>query len=576
MATPLALVRDPQRVLEGAGGWEEGGPPSRHPSMKPSEALCPLPHLGACGPAGHDPPRECPRARYSLSTLRAGEVRPGHPHSFPAPSSARIREKAGAMAQLATAQPPRCRRSPHTEAPTEIPLEAVTEFLEIMEGLLGPGGQAQGLPGGEHGEDSSKPPQGEGGLYPDPGLLTYINELCAQEDFLNKVDAVLHPRFLAELPCPEAQLDLLALAEELQQEEGLSLAQLEQKRLLELKQEEGVRGPPSHGTPRADSRPSGPVASQDPQRHSHGPQVGASDQAFPPEAGCGQRQAHSRGDAGVSGPKAFAASPGRQEPPPMKPGWRPPAPQAWCHTSPSLGPRLATAPGETCPAREPLGPTGRPSESEEELPSLAFLLASQHTLPSWGLPQSPTPGSDLLRRGVPQARSPHKPGLSPAGPPAGKASSRAPRAGPAPAGKTPLPGAILRVAGAPALALGLGRPSQPQKRRGDPFITGKGRKRPCSQEGGAGPPGQLRAPPHPSPDPGCYGSREPTTPINPPPHPCSPGGRFWESPGHSVITGPQSSKDGRCFGPVPSAAPAHFLDRACRQQLSRGGPSLSR
>ncbi|KAI5270798.1 Nut Family Member 2B [Manis pentadactyla] len=87
------------------------------------------------------------------------------------------------------------------------------------------------------------------------------------------VDAVLHPRFLAELPCPEAQLDLLALAEELQQEEGLSLAQLEQKRLLELKQEEGVRGPPSHGTPRADSRPSGPVASQDPQRHSHGPQV---------------------------------------------------------------------------------------------------------------------------------------------------------------------------------------------------------------------------------------------------------------------------------------------------------------
>lgn len=251
-------------------------------------------------------------------------------------------------------------------------------------------------------------------------------------------------------------------------------SQLEEKRLLELKQEEGVQAPPSHGTPRLDSRPSGSEAG-------HGPQLGASDQACPPEAGCGQRQAHSRGDAGVSRPEAFAASPGRQEPPPLKAGWRPPAPQARCRTSPSLGPRLATAPGETCPAREPLGPTGRPSEGEEELPSLAFLLASQHTLPSWGLPQSPTPGSDLLRPGVPQARCPQKPGLSPAGPPAGKASSRAPCAGPAPAGKTPLPGASLGVAGGPALALGLGRPSQPQKRRGDPFVTGKGSKRRCSQ-----------------------------------------------------------------------------------------------
>ncbi|XP_057355375.1 NUT family member 2G-like [Manis pentadactyla] len=429
--------------------------------------------------AGHDPPRECPRAPSSLSTLSAGKVRPAYPHSFPAPSSARIREKASAGAQSANAQPPRCRQSPHTEAPTEIPLEAVAEGLEIMEGLLGPSGPTQGLPGEERGEDSSKPPQGEEGVYPDPGLLTYINELCAQGDFLNKADAVLHPRFLAELPCPEAQLDLLALAEELEQEEGLSL--LEQKRLLELKQEEGVQAPASHGTPRLDSRPSGSEAGQDPQRHGHGPQLGASDQACPPESGCGQRQAHSRGDAGVWRPEAFAASPGRQEPPPLKAGWRPHAPQARCRTSPSLGPRLATAPGETCPARESLGPTGRPSEGEEELPSLAFLLASQHTLPSWGLPQSPTPGSDLLRPGVPQARSPQKPGLSPAGPPAGKASSRAPCAGPAPAGKTPLPGASLGGAGEPALALGLGCPSQPRKRRGDPFGTGKGRKRPCSQ-----------------------------------------------------------------------------------------------
>lgn len=41
---------------------------------------------------------------------------------------------------------------------------------------------------------------------------------------------MLHPRFLAELPCPEAELDLVALAEELEQEEGLSLAQVSWER----------------------------------------------------------------------------------------------------------------------------------------------------------------------------------------------------------------------------------------------------------------------------------------------------------------------------------------------------------
>ena len=37
-----------------------------------------------------------------------------------------------------------------------------------------------------------------------------------------QVEAVIHPRFLAELHSPEPELDLSGLAEELQQEEGLS------------------------------------------------------------------------------------------------------------------------------------------------------------------------------------------------------------------------------------------------------------------------------------------------------------------------------------------------------------------
>ncbi|XP_073076172.1 NUT family member 2G-like [Manis javanica] len=370
--------------------------------------------------AGHDPLRECLRARSFLSTLSAGEVRPGHPHSFPAPSSARIREKPGAAAQPATAQPPRCRRSPHTKAPPEINLEAVAEALEIMEGLLGPSGPAQGLPGRERGEDSSRPPQGEEGVYPDPGLLTYINELCAQGDFLNKADAVLHPRFLAELPCPEAELDLVALAEELEQEEGLSLAQLEEKRLLELKQEEGVQAPPSHGTPRLDSRPSGSEAG-------HGPQLGASDQACPPEAGCGQRQAHSRGDAGVSRPEAFAASSGRQEPPPLKAGWRPPVPQA--RSAPRARELLEAGSRPRVPAPRqrprPRPPTPRREDAAATPPPRRAGLAAADPRPA---ARPLAPPRALVR--------------SPSGPPQGTLGAVG-AAGPRARG--PLPGRVARV-----------------------------------------------------------------------------------------------------------------------------------
>ena len=48
--------------------------------------------------------------------------------------------------------------------------------------------------------------------------------------FLSEVEAVIHPRFLAELFSPDPQLDLLALAEELKQEEGLTPEEVSQGR----------------------------------------------------------------------------------------------------------------------------------------------------------------------------------------------------------------------------------------------------------------------------------------------------------------------------------------------------------
>lgn len=44
--------------------------------------------------------------------------------------------------------------------------------------------------------------------------------------FCSQVEAVIHPRFLADLLSPEQQRDPLALIEELEQEERLSLAQV--------------------------------------------------------------------------------------------------------------------------------------------------------------------------------------------------------------------------------------------------------------------------------------------------------------------------------------------------------------
>lgn len=51
-------------------------------------------------------------------------------------------------------------------------------------------------------------------------LRTHITSSVPQ------VEAVIHPRFLADLLSPEQQRDPLALIEELEQEEGLSFSQV--------------------------------------------------------------------------------------------------------------------------------------------------------------------------------------------------------------------------------------------------------------------------------------------------------------------------------------------------------------
>ncbi|XP_004446609.2 NUT family member 1 [Dasypus novemcinctus] len=143
-------------------------------------------------------------------------------------------------------------RPPVPEAPKEIPPEAVKEYADIMEGLVG-SNSVMGERDGKQEEEELQ--QEEEGMYPDPGLLSYIDELCSQEIFVSKVEAIIHPQFLADLLSPEKQRDPLALIEELEQEEELTLAQLIQKRLLAL-EEEDAEEPPSCNGAQSDSSPS--------------------------------------------------------------------------------------------------------------------------------------------------------------------------------------------------------------------------------------------------------------------------------------------------------------------------------
>lgn len=72
------------------------------------------------------------------------------------------------------------------KAPKKIPPEAMKEYAEIMEDLLGLAYSATGEPNGKQKGDNEQQ-QEEHDIYTDPGLLNYIDKLCSQEAFVTKV-----------------------------------------------------------------------------------------------------------------------------------------------------------------------------------------------------------------------------------------------------------------------------------------------------------------------------------------------------------------------------------------------------
>uniref|UniRef100_G3TNS9 Nuclear Testis protein N-terminal domain-containing protein n=1 Tax=Loxodonta africana TaxID=9785 RepID=G3TNS9_LOXAF len=161
--------------------------------------------------------------------------------------------------------------------PNEISPKAVKEYVETMEGLLVPAHSATVEPGAKYEEkEENEQQQEDTGMYPDPGLLSY-DKLCSQEEFITKVEAVIRPQILEILLSPESQIRPMSLTKKLEEEEGLTLTQLVEKRLLELKGEMGVEAPRTYGMPPMESLCSEYGTSQDSgSTDNHGLQLGIS------------------------------------------------------------------------------------------------------------------------------------------------------------------------------------------------------------------------------------------------------------------------------------------------------------
>ncbi|KAM8780265.1 NUT family member 2G-like [Rhynchonycteris naso] len=306
-----------------------------------------------------------------------------------------------------------------TQSPCDIPPEAVQEYMDIMDDLEGLTHSATVEPGEEWEEDRKELQKQEYGPSQDREVMSYFNQLCSREDFANKVEEVFDPHFLAQLLSPEASLDLLEQVETLEQEEGLTPVQ-------------GVQAPQNHGAPLLDPSSSESEVSQDAQRHDHGYQPAVHDNTWPPETDIKNCQRQSRADATLSRPTAFAVSTGQQDCPPHNAQWPCSAPQGHRTTYSRLGPRDASIPRETSLVRETCrtGPVDRANENEEDLPNLAFLLASPKSLLPCTLSLSPVAASgfaDHGRRGLQgaaQSQFPQRLGLSHTAPLAPKSRKR--------------------------------------------------------------------------------------------------------------------------------------------------------
>ncbi|EGW06001.1 Protein FAM22 [Cricetulus griseus] len=75
-------------------------------------------------------------------------------------------------------------------------------------------------------EENSEPEQEEDDFYSDAGVLCYIDELCSQKHFVDQVEDIINPQFVAEILSSKPEMDILSLMKELEYEEEFSFEQI--------------------------------------------------------------------------------------------------------------------------------------------------------------------------------------------------------------------------------------------------------------------------------------------------------------------------------------------------------------
>uniref|UniRef100_A0A5F4W6L3 Nuclear Testis protein N-terminal domain-containing protein n=1 Tax=Callithrix jacchus TaxID=9483 RepID=A0A5F4W6L3_CALJA len=389
--------------------------------------------------------------------------------------------------------PPRPQQPAETKAPEEIPPQVVQEYVDIMEELLGTPVGATGELEGQW-EEGEAEQQGDGMLL-DPGVLSYVNHLCSQRDFVTKVEAVIHPRFLEELLSPDPQMDFLALSQQLEQEEGLTLAQVAEKHLQSLEEELRKRAAPSHGTTQLDSISSKSAAGRGAERDVPGPQQGVSMKTCPPQTAARDPQGQGRVCIGVAKNPVVLLE--RLDSGRLRAALPDSPPQDQRPTCPGVGTQDTWGLPGASPVKESRRLCKRSSGEERQIPGMVSVVGTHYRLRPWKLSQSPVPASGLLSpegrgpQGALQSRRAKRRGLSPATAPAPApvpvptptttSKKRALCRGLSPAVQTPHLRPGLRVSGAQSPAWGPGNPSQSPKRKGDLLLSKKKKKQHRSQ-----------------------------------------------------------------------------------------------
>ncbi|XP_049641556.1 NUT family member 2G-like [Suncus etruscus] len=288
---------------------------------------------------------------------------------------------------------------PRTQASPEIPPEAVQEYIDIM----------NELPKGPALEEARIEQEEEAQPWSNSNVLSYVDELCSQENFVTQAETIIQPCFLDHLLSPDPQLDISALAEELEGVDGLIPSQLADEHRQALHEDQAGKAM----TPK-DSSAEEIAADHGALSPTQAPRRGASNVTCVPTSGSGHLS-------------------------------RPIPPKASLVALPALESRAAHFLGQDPPGMIMPGSSEGSSE-EKELSSQASLLASQQSLEPCSVPLSPAPapGPQSTRSPArPRTRRPSRRAIHTSGPNSASSLNQ----GSGPTEQTPKPEAPPRMPG---------------------------------------------------------------------------------------------------------------------------------